>query len=66
MGCKKNGGNRLATAGTDWNLAVLTGAGKSIDEAVTKLYENVDGFSLLALIIDRRMILFPKIIIILL
>lgn len=42
---KKNGGNRLATAGTDWNLAVLTGAGKSIDEAVTKLYENVDGFS---------------------
>ena len=42
---KKNGGGRIVTVGTDWNLAVITGSGKSIDEAAAKLYNNVDGFS---------------------
>lgn len=35
----------LVTAGDDWNLAVITGAGKSIDEAVNKMYKNVEDFS---------------------
>ena len=33
------------TVGSDWNLAVITGSGKSIDEAVGKMYRNVDGFA---------------------
>jgi hypothetical protein len=37
--------NRLVTVGDDWNLAVVTGAGGSIDEAVNSMYKNVDGFS---------------------
>jgi hypothetical protein len=37
--------NRLVTVGDDWNLAVVTGAGDSIDEAVNSMYKNVDGFS---------------------
>lgn len=42
---KKNQRGKLVTVGFDWNLAVITGAGKSIDEAVTKMYKNVDGFA---------------------
>jgi hypothetical protein len=38
-------GNRLVTIGDDWNLAVITGAGDSIDEAVNSMYKSVDGFS---------------------
>lgn len=38
-------GERLVTAGDDWNLAVITGSGKSIDEAVNRMYRNVDDFS---------------------
>lgn len=38
-------GKRLVTAGDDQNLAVITASGKSIDEAVNRLYRNVDDFS---------------------
>ncbi|MBV9008737.1 MAG: hypothetical protein JO354_06145 [Verrucomicrobia bacterium] len=37
--------NRLVTVGYDWNLAVITGTGDSIDEAVNAMYKSVDGFS---------------------
>ena len=42
---KKTKRGYMVTVGSDWNLAVITGAGKSIDEAVNKLYRNVEGFS---------------------
>lgn len=42
---KKNTRGNLVTVGQDWNLAVITGAGKSIDEAISRLYRNVDGLS---------------------
>jgi hypothetical protein len=42
---KRNGNKKILTVGADWNLAIITGAGKSINEAVNKLYKNVDGFS---------------------
>lgn len=42
---RKNQRGKLVTVGFDWNLAVITGAGKSIDEAVGKMYRNVDGFA---------------------
>lgn len=42
---KKNVRGSLVTVGVDWNLAVITGSGKSIDEAVSRLYRNVDGLS---------------------
>ncbi len=42
---RKNQRGRLVTVGADWNLAVITGSGKSIDEAVNRMYKNVDGFS---------------------
>ncbi|MEX1072024.1 MAG: hypothetical protein WEC37_05295 [Anaerolineales bacterium] len=42
---KRNGKGKILTVGTDWNLAIITGAGKSINDAVNKLYKNVDGFS---------------------
>lgn len=42
---KRNRSGKILTVGTDWNLAIITGAGKSINEAVNKLYKNVDGFS---------------------
>lgn len=42
---RKNQRGKLVTVGSDWNLAVITGAGKSIDEAVGKMYRNVDGFA---------------------
>jgi hypothetical protein len=37
--------NRLVNVGDGWNLAVVTGAGDSIDEAVNSMYRCVDGFS---------------------
>lgn len=42
---RRNLRGKLLTVGSDWNLAVITGAGKSLDEAVNRLYRNVDGFS---------------------
>ncbi len=42
---KKNQRDRLVSVGTDWNLAVITGAGKSIDEAIAKTYKNIEQFS---------------------
>ncbi len=42
---KRNNGEKILTVGSDWNLAIITGSGKSINEAVNKLYKNVDGFS---------------------
>lgn len=42
---RKNQRGKLVTVGSDWNLAVITGCGKSIDEAVGKMYRNVDGFA---------------------
>ena len=42
---RKNSRGRLVTVGTDWNLAIITGSGKSIDEAVNRLYKNVDGLA---------------------
>ncbi|HUD44066.1 MAG TPA: hypothetical protein VMR41_00835 [Patescibacteria group bacterium] len=42
---KKTSKGSLVTVGSDWNLAVITGAGRSIDEAVSRLYRNVEGFS---------------------
>ena len=41
----KNERNNLVTIGTNWNLAVITGAGKSIHQAVNRLYKNVDNFA---------------------
>jgi hypothetical protein len=42
---RKNQRGKFVTVGSDWNLAVITGAGKSIDEAVAKMYRNVDSFA---------------------
>ena len=42
---RKNQRGKFVTVGTDWNLAIITGAGKSIDQAVGKMYRNVDGFA---------------------
>jgi len=42
---RKNQRGKLVTVGSDWNLAVITGSGKSIDEAVGKMYRSVDGFA---------------------
>jgi len=42
---QKNSRGNLVSVGSDWNLAIITGAGKSINEAVNKLYRNVDGFA---------------------
>lgn len=42
---RKNQRGKFVTVGFDWNLAVITGAGKSIDEAVRTMYRNVDGFA---------------------
>ncbi len=38
-------GRRLVTVGDTWELAVITGSGKSINDAVSKMYKNVDDFS---------------------
>ena len=37
--------DKLVTAGENWNLGVMTGAGRSINEAVNQLYANIDAFS---------------------
>lgn len=42
---KKNQRGKLVTVGYDWNLAVITGSGKSIDEAVSRMYRNISGFA---------------------
>lgn len=42
---KRNSRGKLVSVGYDWNLAVITGAGKSIDEAVSRMYKNVDSFA---------------------
>lgn len=42
---RKNDRKELVTVGTDWNLAVITGSGKSVDEAIDKLYKNIEGFA---------------------
>lgn len=42
---KKNERGKIVTVGSDWNLAIITASGKSIDEAVNKMYKNVDSFS---------------------
>jgi hypothetical protein len=42
---RKNQRGKFVTVAFDWNLAVITGAGKSIDEAVTKMYRNVSSFA---------------------
>lgn len=42
---QKNKRGKLMTVGSDWNLAIITGGGKSIDEAIRKMYRNVDGFA---------------------
>ncbi len=42
---RRNQRGKLVTVGVDWNLAVITGAGRSIEEAVGKMYRNVDGFA---------------------
>lgn len=42
---KRNERGKMVTVGSDWNLAVITGAGKSIDEAVSRLYKNIEGFA---------------------
>lgn len=38
-------GRKIVSAGADWNLAVITGSGNSINEAVTKMYNNLERFS---------------------
>lgn len=42
---QRNARGHLVSIGSDWNLAIITGAGKSINEAVNRLYRNVDGFA---------------------
>lgn len=41
----KNKRGQIVTVGYDWNLAVVTGSGKSINEAVNQMYRNVDNLS---------------------
>lgn len=36
---------KLVSVGYDWNLAVMTGSNRSIDDAVQRLYKNIDNFS---------------------
>jgi hypothetical protein len=42
---KRKADGQFLTVGTDWNLAVMTGAGKSIEEAVGNLYKNIEGLA---------------------
>ncbi|HVZ58625.1 MAG TPA: hypothetical protein VG935_02635 [Patescibacteria group bacterium] len=42
---KKNERGHLVSVGSDWNLAIITGSGKSINEAINRLYRNVDAFA---------------------
>lgn len=41
---KKN--DKMRIVGYDWQLAPITGSGKSIEEAVSNVYRNIDHFSL--------------------
>ncbi|MBI4004823.1 hypothetical protein HY358_01660 [Candidatus Roizmanbacteria bacterium] len=40
-------GGKIVSAGYDWNLAVVTGSGNSINEAVNRMYNNLSKFSFL-------------------
>jgi len=40
-------GDKLVSVGYDWNLAVITGAGKSINEAIQRMYKSNESFSFL-------------------
>ena len=42
---KMKADGQILTVGTDWNLAIMTGSGKSIEEAVGNLYKNIDGLA---------------------
>ncbi len=42
---KRKADGQFLTVGTDWNLAVMTGSGKSIEEAVGNLYKNIEGLA---------------------
>lgn len=42
---RKNARKKLVTVGYGWELAVVTGSGKSINEAVQKMYKNIEGVS---------------------
>lgn len=42
---KKDKNNDLLTVGSDWNLAVVTGSGKSINEAINKTYRTLENLS---------------------
>lgn len=42
---KKDANGDLLTVGSDWNLAVVTGYGKSINEAIYKTYKTLESLS---------------------
>ncbi len=42
---KKNKEGDLLTVGSDWNLAIVTGAGKSINEAINKTFKTLGNLS---------------------
>jgi len=42
---KRDEKKRIVTAGCDWNLCIITGSGKSINEAIYRTYKNIDGLS---------------------
>jgi hypothetical protein len=42
---RKNAQGRLVSVGTDWNIAVATGSGKSINEAIGKTYKVINDFA---------------------
>jgi len=42
---RKNQRGELVTVGSDWGLAIMTGSGKSVEEAVGRLYRNVEQFA---------------------
>lgn len=42
---KMKADGQLLTVGTDWNLGIMTGSGKSIEEAVGNLYKNIEGLA---------------------
>jgi hypothetical protein len=41
----KSAGGRLVSVGSDWNVGVVTGSGKAIQDAVKEMYRCVDEFS---------------------
>lgn len=42
---KRDEDGSIVTVGSDWNLAVVTGSGKSINEAISKTYKNINVLS---------------------